>query len=132
LAQIREQADRASILTALVPGAHAIGHTFIKVRRTHRRLNSSQLHSLSYLIAHAGEGKSDTLALELTNGVEQSIAGARVNEVYRARVDEYVRRRRAVWRNPPGWRGLPAKSNGRWRPQQEIAEYHAAARMREW
>jgi hypothetical protein len=46
--------NRASILVTLLPGAHAIGHTFVKVRRAHRCLHATQPHLLSYLVAHAG------------------------------------------------------------------------------
>src|SRR5262249_53987950 len=47
----------------LLPGAHAIGHAVVEVGRAHDGLYAPEPHSLSYLVAHPGEGEADTLAL---------------------------------------------------------------------
>ena len=38
----------------LLPGTHAIGHTFVEVGRAHDGLYASEAHALPYVIAHTG------------------------------------------------------------------------------
>ena len=66
----------------LLPGAHAIGQTFVEVARAHEGLYASKPHSLSYLVAHPGEGEGDALALQPLDEAQQCVAGSAVDEVY--------------------------------------------------
>ena len=59
----------------LLPGAHAIGHTFVEVGRAHNDLYAPKPQSLSYLVSHAGEGERDASALQLLDDVQQCVAG---------------------------------------------------------
>ena len=90
----RVAAGTASRLSLLLPGAHAVGHTFVEVSRTDDSLYAPEPHPLSYLVAHAGEGEGDTLALQLLDGAQQRVAGAGVDEVHRICVQKHMLRRR--------------------------------------
>src|SRR2546427_13092447 len=39
-----------------LPGAHAVSHALVEVRRAHDSLYASEPHSLSHRVAHTGEG----------------------------------------------------------------------------
>ena len=66
----------------LLPGAHAIGQTFVEVARAHDGLYAPKPHSLSYLVANPGEGEGDALALQLLDEAPERVAGTGVDEVY--------------------------------------------------
>src|SRR6185436_3981050 len=66
------------------PGAHAIGHAFIEIRRTDRSLYASEPHALSHLVADAGKGHGDALAMQHLDEGQQLVTGGGVDKVYRA------------------------------------------------
>jgi hypothetical protein len=47
----------------LLPGAHAVGHTFVEVGWADSSLYAADPHPLAYFVAHTGEGEADPLAL---------------------------------------------------------------------
>src|SRR6266403_2362041 len=47
----------------LLPGAHAVGHAFVKVSRAYGSFYAPEPQPLSHLVAHAGEGEGDALTL---------------------------------------------------------------------
>src|SRR6516162_5555154 len=79
-----------------LPGAHAVGHTFVEVGRADGGLYAAEAHPLPYFVAHSGEGEGYTLALQLLDEVQQRAAGAGVDEVYRISVQKHMLRQRAV------------------------------------
>ena len=76
-----------------LPVAHTIGEAFVEARRAHRSLNTSELHLLPHLIAHAGERDGDALALQIFDGAQQRVASGRVDEVHRTSIQEHMLRR---------------------------------------
>src|SRR5262249_44544421 len=70
------------LLGLLLPGAHAIGHTFVEVGRAHDGLHASEAHALPDVVAHTGDGEGDALALQFLDEVQQCVGGAYVDEVH--------------------------------------------------
>jgi hypothetical protein len=66
----------------LLPGAHAIGHTFVEVGRAHDGLYTPEPHALPYVVAHMGEGERDALALQFLDEGQQCVGGAYVDLVH--------------------------------------------------
>jgi len=54
----------------LLPGAHPVSHTLVKVGRAHYSLYACESKSISYFVAHASEGEGDALALQLFDKVQ--------------------------------------------------------------
>src|SRR5215469_14398101 len=71
-----------------LPGAHAVGHTFVEVGRSDDSLDAPNPHPLSYFVAHPGEGEGDASALQLLDEIQQCVTGAGVDEVHRVCVEE--------------------------------------------
>ena len=83
----------------LLPSVDAVCYAFVKAGRTHDRLDAGEPKPISYLVAHAGEGNGDALALQLLDGVQQRVAGTGVDEVDRVCIEKNVLCRRAVGRH---------------------------------
>src|SRR5271156_654429 len=66
-AQTRGQSVEAF---TLLPSAHAVGHTFVKVGRPDDGLYAREPQPLSDFVAHSGKGEGDPLALQLFDRVQ--------------------------------------------------------------
>jgi len=66
----------------LLPGTHTIGHTLVEIGRTYHSFYPAKSHPLPYIITHTGEGEGDFAASQFSDGFQQCVAGAGVDEVY--------------------------------------------------
>src|ERR1700752_1336542 len=73
-----------------LPGAHAVGHTFVEVGRADGSLYAREPHLFPYFGAYTSEGKGDALAAQLFDLVQRLVAGAGVNEVHRICVQKHM------------------------------------------
>src|SRR5690242_9329742 len=92
---LRSPAAYSVVLLSLSPCAHPVGHTLVKVGRTHNSFYTSEPHPVSYFVAHSGEGDSQALALQLLDGVQQRVAGGGVYKIHRIRIHKHMLGRRA-------------------------------------